>query len=83
MRVVVMEKLHHSILLKEASVGNKDEFRSVSREQPKASGRYYVIPIVSTTTTCLHLHQRIDERKNSVIGRHVQERLTQRRTGQD
>ena len=36
MRVVVMEKLHYSILLKEASVDNKDEFRSV-------------IPIVSST----------------------------------
>ena len=36
MRVVVMDKLHHSILLKEPSVDNKDEFRSV-------------IPIVSAT----------------------------------
>lgn len=54
--VVVMDKLHHSILLKEASVDNKDEFRSVSREQPKTSGRYYVIPIVSATGACTNIN---------------------------
>ena len=33
--VVVMDKSHYNTLLKEASVDNKEKFRSVSREQPK------------------------------------------------
>ena len=37
--VVVMEKSHYNTLLKEASVDNKENIRSVSREQPKTRGR--------------------------------------------
>ena len=37
--VVVMDKSHYNTLLKEASVDNKEKFRSVSGEQPKTRGR--------------------------------------------
>ena len=37
--VVVMDKSHYNTLLKEASVDNKEKFRSVIREQPKTRGK--------------------------------------------